>query len=342
VRRGPLLATTTFLAALAGCRASAPPETATPGVAFGTRMQAAARALEPEVRSGWVRAFVRAASDLPRGPRRTLYRNDSGTRTYSEEQAAALPAEARARLWSRTHEDETYWVLPSAGTPLDYTRALDVLAAAGLASPSGKRILDFGCGGLGHLRMLAGLGADVVGVDVEPVLLPLYGAGQGEVRGAGDRPGRVTLVSGRFPADPEVRAKVGGPFDAIVSKNVLKRGYIHPSEPVPPQQRVELGLPDDAFVRALHDALVPGGLLLLYNVYPPQGTPYRPWADGRSPFDRETWERAGFVVRAIDVDDSAAARRMGHAVGWDREPGVDLARDYFAMYTLLERPLAPP
>jgi len=45
-----------------------------------------------------------------------------------------------------------------------------------VTSVDGKRILDFGYGTVGHLRLLASLGADMVGVEVDPLLRALYSA----------------------------------------------------------------------------------------------------------------------------------------------------------------------
>ena len=51
------------------------------------------------------------------------------------------------------------------------------------------------------------------------------------------------------------------------------------------------------------------------------------------------WEAAGFQVLAFDADDSAFARRMGHALGWDAgESPMDLEKDLFAHYTLVKKP----
>jgi hypothetical protein len=87
------------------------------------------------------------------------------------------------------------------------------------------------------------------------------------------------------------------------------------------------------FVRALHDALKPGGRALIYNLCPapaPPGKPYIPWADGRSPFTRSTWESAGFEILAFDADDTAAARAMARALGWDE-------KDLFSTHKLVRR-----
>jgi hypothetical protein len=201
--------------------------------------------------------------------------------------------------------------------------------------------LDFGFGYIAHLRMLAMLGAHTTGVDVDQKLAKLYNqpGDQGAVEA-----GSVRVLSGRFPAEVALSAAVGSGYDLILSKNTLKRGYIHPEREADPKHLIALGVDDAAFLRRLRDALVPGGKVLLYNLCPapaPANAPYVPWADGRSPFSREAWTAAGFAVIAFDENDDAAARAMAKAYGWDRptdgEPGMDLERDLFAWWTLVEK-----
>jgi len=233
--------------------------------------------------------------------------------------------------------DEEYYYTTRYGTPLAYARPLELLARSGFADVRGRRILDFGYGGIGQLLMLASLGADIVGVDVDPLLRAMYAERDGAF---GD--GQVHTIDGRWPADTAVRAAVGGRYDLIISKNVLKRGYIHPAQPVDERKTIKLGVDDETFLRAAFDALAAGGRLMIYNLAPapaPPDKPYIPWADGRSPFPRELFERVGFRVVAFEVDDTVAAREMAHALGWDRGPdAMDLAHDLFAQYTLVERP----
>ena len=78
-------------------------------------------------------------------------------------------------------------------------------------------------------------------------------------------------------------------YDLVLSKNTLKRGYIHPERPTEDRKLIKLGVDDRAFVQAVYDMLEPGGLFLIYNLCPaqaPPDQPYIPWADGRCPFDR--------------------------------------------------------
>jgi hypothetical protein len=135
---------------------------------------------------------------------------------------------------------------------------------------------------------------------------------------------------------------VGAGYQLFISKNTLKNGYIHPAEPVNPRMLVHLGVDDSTYVRTLFRILAPGGRAMIYNLSPapsPPGQPYKPWADGRCPFAETLWKSAGFRVIAFDRDDSPAARRMGHALGWDQGTSpMDLEKDLFATYTLVEKP----
>ncbi len=144
--------------------------------------------------------------------------------------------------------DESFYYTTKYGSPLAYTRPLDLLGQSGLEDVSGRKVLDFGYGTVGHLRLLAGLGADVNAVDVDPLLRALYSApeDQGLVKSRTGRDGRIRLIDGRFPADETVRTSVGGNYDLIISKNTLKRGYVHPERPVEPRRLLNLGVEDAA------------------------------------------------------------------------------------------------
>jgi hypothetical protein len=299
-------------------------------------------ALRPLAKSRLVRRFLAASAGLPSIAPRTLTYDSSRTRYYNESEATALPDTARAHMLQRTL-DESFYYTTRYGSPLAYSRALELLAAHGLADIGGRRIADFGYGTVGHLRLLASLGADVHGIEVDPLLRALYSypGDQGAIEGAGGRRGTLTLHSGRFPAEPEITEAVGGGYDLFLSKNTLKNGYLHPARPVTPRMRVQLGVDDTSFVRHLAGMLRPGGLVMIYNLCPapaPPDQPYIPWADGRCPFARALWESAGFVVLEFDRDDSPAARAMGHALGWDRgENPMDVEHDLFATWTLVRK-----
>jgi SAM-dependent methyltransferase len=301
-----------------------------------------AAALEPLAKSDLVRRFLKATASLPDITPRRLLRDETKTHYYTPAEAAALPEEQRKAL-SEVTLDDAYYYNTRYGTPLAYARPLDLLVEAGVTDVAGRKILDFGYGGIGHLRLLASLGADVVGVEVDPLLRALYSepGDTGEVGASQGHRGTLRLVDGQFPATDEVKRAVGGGYDVIISKNVLKNGYLHPAEPVDPRRLVHLGVDDEAFLKVLNASLNPGGRVLIYNLCPapaPVGKPYIPWADGHSPFSKSQWEAAGFRVVEFDKDDSAAARKMAHALGWDAgEQSMDLEKDLFATWTLAQK-----
>jgi len=320
-------------------------ETPPKGVA---RMKREAKALAPFVRSDLARRFLAAAEDaLPTIPTRTLLRDPATRALLTEAEANKRDEAARKALQTVTLDEERYYDT-KYGTPLAYARAVDLLAEVGkVPDVAGKRLLDFGYGTVGHLRLLAGLGAEVVGVDVDPFLTLLYsrpgdtGAVPASTAAKGRRAGRVTLVDGQWPADRATKDAVGGGFDAIVSKNTLKNGYLHPAQSVDKRMLVDLGVSDEAYVKALRDALKPGGVVLIYNLSPAPakpGEPYKPWADGRCPFPREAWEKAGFAVVAFDVNDDKPAREMARLLKWDAPPTkMDVENDLFALYTVVRK-----
>jgi SAM-dependent methyltransferase len=307
------------------------------------RLRQEALSLEPLVTSRLGRRFLDATADLPPiGTRRILM--DEATKTYLTDAEAAALGDVERRRLRTIPADETIYYTTRYGSPLAYARPIDLLGEAGVEDLSGCNVLDFGYGTIGHLRLLAGLGANVTGVDVDPFLRALYSRpeDQGDIRNARGRDGRIRLVHGRFPADEAVRESVGGQYDLILSKNTLKRGYVHPERPVEARRLLNLDVDDARFVRALHDALKPGGRVLIYNISPapsPPDQPYKNWADGRCPFAREVWEAAAFRILAFDRDDSATIRRFGHGLAWDQgESAMDLGNDLFAQYTLVEKP----
>ena len=326
--------------------AAAPPA-APPGVV--ARMTAEAVAMKPFATSKLAGEFLAAISCLPslESPRVVFYDKAKGL-ALTEAQAASMTPEQLAG-YERRELDETFFYSTRYGTPVAFVRPLEILGQAGVTSVDGLKLLDFGFGSIGQLRALASVGADATGVEVDPLLAALYSqpgdtgtiarcasAGKG-------RDGHLTLVFGHWPAEPaaveHVQAASAGGFDLIISKNTLKRGYIHPAKPVDPRRLVQLGVDDETFVRAVFAALEPGGSFLIYNLCPapaPDDKPYIPWADGRSPFARELCERIGFAVVAFDADDTPAARAMGAALGWGAD--MDLESDLFGTYTLLEKP----
>jgi hypothetical protein len=319
-----------FLAGVVACAGARPPG--------GSPRET--HALEVLAASDLARRFLAEASKLPEITPRTVFCDKERTACFTSAEAAPLSAEAKRGLVTYP-VDSSFYYATRYDTPLSYLRALDVLAGAGLTSLEGKRVLDYGYGMIGQLRIFAMLGARVTGIDVDPMLRALYSepGDQGPFGAAG---GSVTLVNANFPKDEPARAKIEGPYDLFIAKNTLKRGYVHPERPVPARRRIDPGVDDALFVRLLFDRVAPGGLLLIYNICPApaaEGQPYIPWADGRSPFERSLLESTGFVVLAYDRDDTASARAMARALEWDKsEERVDIEHDIFALYTLLRRP----
>ena len=237
------------------------------------------------------------------------------------------------------------------GTPLMYARPLDLWAdRAGVGKLGGHRICDFGYGMIGHARMLASCGVEFTGIDVEPLLRALYsepgdtGVILGNLNEEGRTPdGRITLASGRWPGESGVKEVVsrGGPYNLFISKNTLKRGYIHPARAVDEKFLVKLGVDDETFVRAVHDSLKPGGYFMIYNLSPkqnPEDKPYLPHADGQCPVPRAMLEKAGFEVLEFDREDRDAAVEWWMTLGIGEGKTKEQVReDLFAWWMLAQR-----
>lgn len=333
-------ALTCLIAALSltACRTAAP--RSSPALA---ELRHDAEAARTVLATPLARQFVAAVDQLPHVESRVVLRDRAAGKAWSPEEARRLSKEEQSGL-ERLELDEAYYYSTRYGTPVSYALPLERLAEAGFDGFEGKRILDYGYGYVGHLRMLASLGAHATGVDADPLLPVLYGlpGDTGSVPGRDGRSGSLRLVSGRFPEDPRLTREVGTGYDLFLSKNTLKRGYVHPSQPVDPKRTLQLAVGDAEFVAAVFALLRPGGLVMLYNLRPAQTPEYIPWAEGETPFAREVWERAGFEVLAFDRDDTPFVRRFAHAVGWDRGPdAMDVEGDLFGLYLLARKPVVP-
>jgi hypothetical protein len=320
------------------------PEPVAPGTVVD-QMKTEAAAVTALVQTSLAKEFLTGFPCLPPlAATRVAYYNKDTRDAVSEETVQSM-SEEQLKGYAKRDLDEQFFYTTRYGTPVAFTRPLEILGRAGVKHVDGLKLLDFGFGSIGQLRVLAALGATTVGVEVDALLKVMYSqpgdTGAIErcsVAGSGGI-GSVKLVFGQFPAEKAVVTEVGTGFDVFVSKNTLKRGYIHPEQQVDPRMLVHLRVDDETFVRAVFDVLKPGGFALIYNLSPApakDGETYKPWADGRCPFTRELFERVGFAVVAFDTDDSAAAREMGKALGWAEQ--MDLPNDLFGTYTLVRKP----
>ncbi|MEM7165003.1 MAG: hypothetical protein AAF581_06030 [Planctomycetota bacterium] len=337
--RFDLLLIVAWLSVASGC-SHTPRAAESPAALPHPQLHAEAVALAAFVESPLAKEFLIAVGGLPVPEPRVLYR-DKKRSFLTPAAVATLAAEELAALEKITIEGERFYTT-KYGTPLAYSRVLDIAAAYGFGDPANKRVLDFGYGSIGQLRLLATLGVHAVGVDVDSLLVALYSQpiDQGAIANANGPDGSVTLVHGQWPAEKQAVAEVGQGYDLISSKNTLKRGYIHPGHQVDPRLLVHLGVNDAAYLKALYGALNPGGLVVIYNICPAQNPEkYIPWADGRCPFSREDIEHAGFETLEYDANDDRNTREMARRLGWDEGPGaMDLATDLFGTYTVLRRP----
>jgi hypothetical protein len=309
------------------------------------KLRADAAAVAPLVHHDCTRHFLNATTSLPRIEPRVVYSQREPRAAFSESDAAKLPQDQRDKLRKLEFDTAKYYDT-FYGSPLAYARALDLCAAAGLDACAGMKVIDYGYGTVGHLRLLASLGAEAIGIDVDPILPVLYGqpGDTGEIPSSmpSGKPGKLTLVNGFWPGTPEVRSQAGGGADLFISKNTLKNGYVHPAEGVDKRRTLTLGVTDEEFVKAVFDTVKPGGLVMIYNIGPapaPPDKPVIPWADIRCPFPRGMWESAGFKVIQFEKDDKPEFVPFAKALGWDTgESPMDLDKDLFVSYTLLRRP----
>lgn len=231
--------------------------------------------------------------------------------------------------------DESLFYIGRYGSPLSYARAFDLVEGFGFNPAKKSRVFDFGYGSIGHLRMLALSGLDVTAVDVDPLLPIMYKDASGPLGS-----GNLRLLNGKFPAEESLIAEAGDGYDLFISKNTLKRGYIHPvRKPASPKHIIELGVTDEAYLLQVAKMLKPGGFFLIYNLCPPKAPedkPYIPWADGECPFSEAQLSQAGFEILAYDVVDDKAARELGKLLSWD-QMGMNLETDLFAWYTIAKK-----
>lgn len=323
------------------------PETPRPAenVRVLAEIRDAAKSVLPFMTKEAGRDFVRAADALPPREIRTVYRDRERGLAIPEAEWKKLDAEEQAKFKPRAMDERMYYYT-GYGSPLTYARMLDLLGTHGVTSWKGKRVLDFGNAAIGHLRMLASLGADAQGVDVEPLWAAMYTQpdDQGNIPAAATSagaPGNVNVHVGRWPAEQKVADALGGGFDIFLSKNTLKYGYIHPRRETEKRFTIDLGVDDAAFLKAVHNALKPGGLAIIYNISPaqaPADKPYIPWADGEFPFARDLTENAGFEILAWNVVDDETCHKLWPFISGDAKSTPDqLKATIFTHYTILRK-----
>jgi SAM-dependent methyltransferase len=321
-----------------------------PGLAPAELLRRDAAMLLNTVKSSSVIQYLFSTNWLPiiEEPR-LVYYNRAAKEAFSPDDFGNFAVE-RQKGFEAVSLDAKFYYHTRYGSPHAYARPLDLLCAA--ASPDGKcfkpgqRLLDFGAGGLVHLRLLATMGMHAVGVDVDPLLRAYFRNPEdvGTIAGGDENapPGILQMEYGSWPADQAIKKSVGSNFDFIISKNTLKKGYIHPAHPVDPAKQISLGVTDEVFVQELFSALKPGGFLIVYNICPAQSAEkYIPWADGKNPFPRTLWEKTGFTIHAFDAEDQEGVKALAKALGWDvGESPMDIEKDLFAWYTIVQRPTA--
>ena len=306
-------------------------------------MKAHAAAITPLLQTDLAKRFVAATAALPAPPVRTVYRNRIKDIALTQQQHDALQESEREGLVEKAC-DPLFYYYTGYGTPLAYARPIDLVATHGLPDVAGKKILDFGYGSIGHLRLLATNGADAHGVEINPIFAAMYSApgDQGEVANItpGKPAGNIKLHHGRWPADEPLTKEVGDGYDLFISKNVLKRGYIHPARQTDPRFLVTLGVDDKTFLANVNRSLKPGGLLVIFNISPkqnPDDQPYLPHADGRCAFEKELLEAAGFEVLEYDRDDADAVCQQWVKFGYDEGKGLESLRQSTFVWSTIAR-----
>lgn len=331
---------------LVGAASSAPPKLPK-GARYGeqqyiAKLQRDARAIAPLVTTPFALDFLEATGSLPSKSARRVYRNKAKKVTIVQGELDALSPDER-RGWEAVEVDEERYYEADVADPLHYVRPLDIAAKRGVYLGPRTKMLDFGYGAIGHLRLLASLGLRVTGVDVRSELTVYYDRPEDTgpilpAKGKNDV-GELRLLHGFFPTDPKIKEQVGTGYGFVIAKNTLKKGYIHPDREVPDNAMlIQLGVDDATFLAAFHDALTPNGRMLIYNLFVPvaDGQPFKPMSDGRSPFTRDQWQAAGFEIEAFDQDDSPAMQRILKATGTEEDESFRIA-DLHVLYTLVRR-----
>ena len=301
------------------------------------RLNAEVGLVQKLVKTDLSKSFLDGAAKLKPIGERVLWYNKDTQKFFTDAEYERLTPESRKGFVSRVY-DETFYYNTAYGSPTVYALPFEQAAKFGFTSWKGKKVVDFGYGMIGQLQMMAHAGAEVHGVDVMPIFTKLY-SWPGDTGKMGS--GSVSVHTGQWPKDRKMIDSVGRGVDLFVAKNVLKMGYIHPKRETNPAQLIDLGVPDQVFLKSLAGVMKPGGLVVIYNLSPaqaPADQPYLPWADGEYPFDWGVTKLAGFEILARDIKDDAAARALFLSLGYDNGSGLaGLEADLFTHVTVLRR-----
>ncbi len=285
------------------------------------------------------------ARELPEVEGQTLFvgpRIEGGfdREVYTPNQTRQLSEEDLEDFRAVTYGPERYYAT-NYGSPIAYATALACAADAGIESFAFKRILDIGYGQLGQLEMLARCGAEVDGVEVDPVVHLLYASTRltDTVVGEDGTKGRVSLHFGEWFGDWKFRQSIGKNYDLILARNVLKRGYVQPEEPMDSFDPIDVGGDAAMGAQIIYEALEPGGIAVVYNLgggpWRLEDGSYNAPADVRDPFGMEAWEAAGFEVLHFQTNGSQHMREVGVALGWG---SIEDLASYNVLYTVVRRP----
>lgn len=325
----------TILALTIGCSLALAPTGADDPLAS---LKSEARTLSAAYTSTLAQRMLAEVERLPVPEPRTIHATFRPNRVYTEDELDAMSESERAKVRTLEIEPEDHYST-FYGTPLVYARVLELASIhADLTTLDGIDILDLGYGQLGQLRLWAQMGADVTGIEVDPILSAIYEGSDliGDLDGDPDTSGSIRLLECSFPQDGSCAKDAGDGYELIVSRNLLKRGYVKPATlnpNFPPP--VGWGMEDAEVLGAFYDALAPGGVLIIESLGPAPD-PSKPWSDISNPWEKDDWEAAGFEVIAYDEDESHFVREQGRALGWGERMNLD--EDLFSVYSIYRKP----
>ena len=181
-----------------------------------------AAAIQPQASSPFAKSLLAGFGFLqPHAPTVVWYNKE--TRTALPAAEASKMTEAQLTGYTKRDVDDNFYYFTRYGTPVAFVRPVEILGKAGVKGADGLKLVDFGFGSIGQLRALAYMGADVTGIEVNPILQVIYAREPGQVTrcaaaGKG-KDGSISLAFGQFPKEPAMVKKVGGGYDVFISKS---------------------------------------------------------------------------------------------------------------------------